>query len=186
MRPAVIAGAACIALGALGIGWFAWDNVGTNLIASPGQKAAVQRFERAPQLAPLNPQPGETYAVLRIPAIHLVEPIIEGTDEADLQHGVGHYSQTVQPGAPGNVGLAGHRTTYGRPFWNLQALKPGDVITIQTAEATYTYKVISQETVSPSDIAVLNSRPVRTLTMTTCTPRFTALQRLAVHALQVY
>ena len=51
-----------------------------------------------------------------------------GTDEISLQYGPGHYMQTNLPGSGGNVGIAGHRTTYGAPFTRLDLLEVGDTI----------------------------------------------------------
>jgi sortase A len=115
---------------------------------------------------------------------------VEGVSVNDLKKGPGHYPQTPLPGQEGNAGLAGHRTTYGAPFSNIDALEPGDEITINTVQGTFTYAVRGQEIVSPSAIEVLDDghwtldgRVVEnTLTLTACHPRYSAAERIIVWA----
>lgn len=128
--------------------------------------------------------PGGALAHLVIPRIGLDKYVVEGVSDTDLQKGPGHYPGTAYPGQVGNVGIAGHRTTYGAPFYNLNELKAGDPIYLTTAsDAHYTYDVTSQEVVSPSDVAVLNPTPgVAKLTLTTCNPPLSATSRLIVVA----
>jgi sortase A len=126
---------------------------------------------------------GQPIGIMSIPAIGLSQVIVQGTDEGQLAQGPGHYLNTAMPGQVGNVAIAGHRTTYGHPFYNLQALVAGDSISIQTPGGTYHYSVISQQIVNPSDTAVLDSSPGKyLLTLTTCNPRYSAAQRLVVTA----
>src|SRR5205823_13885125 len=91
-----------------------------------------------------------------------------------------HYPTTPMPGEKGNAAIAGHRTTYGHPFYDLDALKPGDDIFISTRAGTFQYKVDHSTNVDPHDVAVLDPTPDNRLTPTTCTPRFSAAQRLIV------
>ena len=51
-------------------------------------------------------------AVLRIPKIQLVVPVITGTDAVTLNRGVGWIEGTATPGQSGNVGIAGHRDSF--------------------------------------------------------------------------
>jgi sortase A len=105
------------------------------------------------------------------------------------------------PGKVGNFAVAGHRTTYLHPFYNLNKLATGDPIVIETAKTWFTYTVEDipgtkaryQEIVSPSDIAVAYPVPdqpdaalpptQRVLTFTSCNPRYSAAQRIVIHAL---
>ncbi len=98
-----------------------------------------------------------------------------------------HYPQTSLPGGPGNFAVAGHRTTYGAPFFNLDQLVAGDEIRVtDRGGARYTYRVTELRVVPPSESSVLgpdplgNGRPL--LTLTTCHPRFSNAQRLIVFA----
>jgi sortase A len=104
--------------------------------------------------------------------------------ENDLQRGPGHYPQTVMPGQDGNAAIAGHRTTYGAPFFSINQLGIGDKISVtDTAGRTFTYTVSERpQVVSPNDVAVLDPTSFAELTLTTCNPRFSATSRLIVVA----
>jgi sortase A len=120
---------------------------------------------------------------LVIPRIGVNDYVVEGTGSAQLAEGPGHYVGTAPIGGAGNVGIAGHRTTHGAPFYNLNELQPGDLIYLtDTAGQTYTYRVAKQFVVAPSDGSVLDPTPTATLTLTTCNPRYWATQRLIVQA----
>ncbi|AQA12129.1 class E sortase [Streptomyces malaysiensis] len=144
------------------------------------------------------PRRDQAYAVLRIPRIGLTVPIAEGISRAAvLNKGyVGHYPRTAQPGQAGNVALAGHRNTHGEPFRQLDEVRPGDTVRIETADARYTYAVErTLPRTSPADGTVIARVPFSSthpryrytepgyyLTLTTCTPEFTSRYRLVVWA----
>jgi sortase A len=90
--------------------------------------------------------------------------------------------RTPLPGQPGNAVLSGHRTTYGKPFADLDLLEPGDQILVETAVGVSTYEVRESLIVAPTDTWVADPRNGAWLTLTTCHPRFSAAQRLIVHA----
>jgi sortase A len=121
---------------------------------------------------------------LVIPKLGLDKYLVDGTTEADLSKGPGHYAGTPYPGQPGNVGIAGHRTTYGAPFYRLNELTIGDDIYFtDTSGAKYRYQVDQAPlVVAPSDVAVLDATPDAELTLTTCNPRFSATSRMVVKA----
>jgi len=110
---------------------------------------------------------------------------VEGTAENDLSMGPGHYVGTSMPGQAGNVGIAGHRTTYGAPFNNLDHLAINDQIILTTDSGEVLTYVVSQPpfVVSPRDVSVLDSGSDNRLTLTTCNPRFSDTSRLVVVAL---
>jgi sortase A len=128
--------------------------------------------------------PGGAIDHLIIPRIGLNKFVVEGVQVDDLMKGPGHYPETVLPGQDGNAAIAGHRTTYGAPFFDLNELKVGDPIFItDLAGRTFTYEVSeSPLVVSPDDVSVLNPTPYAELTLTTCNPRFEATSRLVVVA----
>ncbi|HLI73343.1 MAG TPA: class E sortase [Acidimicrobiales bacterium] len=129
------------------------------------------------------PGAGTPIGLLTIPRIGMTDAaIVEGTDEHQLQQGPGHYTGTSLPGQAGNAAIAGHRTTYGAPFYNLNALQPGDLISIETQQGFFQYQVTTSRVVSPSDTTVLNQSSSPQLTLTTCNPRYSASQRLVVVA----
>ncbi len=128
------------------------------------------------------PNDGSPVGVLRIAKIGLDKIIVEGTSTDDLRQGPGHYPGTPLPGEQGNAAIAGHRTTYGAPFYNLDKLDPGDLIQITTVQGAFTYRVTRTLIVSPADTSVVANTTTPELTLTTCNPRFSASQRLVVHA----
>jgi len=128
------------------------------------------------------PAEGKPLAELVIPKIGLRTVVVQGTGTDDLHLGPGHYTNTPLPGQPGNVAIAGHRTTYGAPFYNLNELQPGDLVQLTTLQGRFTYSVTRNFIVSPSDGSVLDTSATAMLTLTTCNPRFSASQRLVVQA----
>ncbi len=130
---------------------------------------------------------GDGLTLLRIPKIDVKVLVVEGTTPAALRAGAGHYPSTPLPGEAGNVAIAGHRTTFGRPFNRLDELKPGDVATLETPFAIYTYKAVpafaghaNPWVVTPTDFSVVSQGTGRLLTLTTCHPKGSARQRLVM------
>lgn len=112
--------------------------------------------------------------------------MVQGVDEPDLQMGPGHYPGTPLPGQLGNVGIVGHRTTFGAPFFRLNEVSRGDLVLLtDTSGTTSVYSVVRQWVVPPSDTAVLDPSHDAILTLTTCNPRFEATSRLVVRAVLV-
>jgi len=128
------------------------------------------------------PGNGQPVGTIEIPAIGANFVVVEGTTTADLELGPGHYAGTALPGQSGNAAIAGHRTTYLAPFYNLNELAPGEPIYITTTQGRFEYQVTDTLIVSPTDTSVLDPSPTPTLTLTTCNPRFSAAQRLVVQA----
>lgn len=127
---------------------------------------------------------GSAVGRIVIPAIGLDMVVVQGTDAAALAKGPGHYPATPMPCAAGNVGIAGHRTTFLHPFYDLNELKPGDVIELITRATSCTYRVSAPPfVVVPSDTAVVAGTPGSSeLTLTTCNPIGSSAQRLVVKA----
>jgi sortase A len=128
------------------------------------------------------PPEGDPVGEIRIPAIGLDQVVVEGTNTNDLRQGPGHYIGTPLPGQGGNAAIAGHRTTYGHPFYNLDGVEPGDPIVVTTLQGVFVYDAFKQVVVSPSDTSVINNVFANYLTLTTCNPRFSASSRLVVVA----
>lgn len=81
------------------------------------------------------------------------EPLVVLDDVSmdDLQRGPGHYPGTALPGEPGNFAVAGHRTTYGAPFFHLDALRRGDHVLVTDRQGRrHTYEVAEQRVVLPT------------------------------------
>jgi sortase A len=126
---------------------------------------------------------GESLTRLMIPSLDVDVVVVEGTSASALRAGAGHYPDSPLPCDLGNVAIAGHRTTYGRPFHNLDLLNPGDDIILETPVGTCTYKVnMDPFIVPPTDFSVLDRTSTGTLTLTTCHPKNSAAQRLIIQA----
>lgn len=147
-----------------------------------------------PTVTTLGPIPdveeGKGVARIGIPKIGVDDYVVEGVDVADLRKGPGHYPTTQMPGHEGNSAIAGHRTTYGAPFGDLDQLAVGDDIFVVTVQGKFHYVVTEQRVVDPSEVSVLDpsrdpARPghqLATLTLTTCNPKYSAAQRLIIKA----
>lgn len=173
----------------------------------------------AGQLAKLD---GQGLANLYIPRFGLdyAWTIVQGTNDADLEKGPGHYVDTQLPGEMGNFAVAGHRVGKGEPFLNLDKVQAGDAVIVETQSTWFVYCVIGaggqdptscdpnaagasltnvdkndvpgRAIVEPSAGQVVLPVPSKAnaprpytrayLTLTTCTPKFTASQRMIVHA----
>ena len=146
-------------------------------------------FQEAAPPTPAEPEPstppravpeGDAVAILRIPKIGVEKAVVEGVGVEALKAGPGHYPTTPLPGQPGNAAIAGHRTTYGAPFYRTDELEAGDVIEVTTRQGDFTYRVREKKIVQPTQNEVLAPSTENLLTLTTCNPRFSAAQRLII------
>jgi len=191
----------------------AWTLWGTGISTDRAQAGLEEDFERqepidARDLSREGDQsvrvddsfkPGSGEAVFRIviPRIDVREMVVEGVDTESLRKGPGHYpdcrrgfekplctdQEEIWPGEVGRVIISGHRTTYGAPFYDIDRLRRGDEIRLQTKWGDFTYEVTGSEIVPPNakDIATpVSDKPE--LVLTTCNPRFSAAERLIVSA----
>lgn len=184
-------GLGLITAGVIILAFVAYQLLGTNLTEAHNQSRLKANFLAAPAapLAGAAPSTGTGPSApgggaidhLVIPKIGVDTYVVEGVAQDDLVNGPGHYSQTVLPGQKGNAGIAGHRTTYGAPFFRLNELTPGDDIDLTARGGRrFRYQVTGSSVVSPDDIGVLDPTPDARLTLTTCAPRFSATSRLIV------
>jgi sortase A len=109
--------------------------------------------------------------------------VVEGVSLDVLRAGPGHYPESDRPGGEGNLAIAGHRTTYGSPFWAMNELEDGDMIHVLDREGReWVYAYREQQIVAPTDVWVVGDDPLEsgapTITLTTCHPRGSARQRL--------
>lgn len=137
-----------------------------------------------PQVAPTTTTPatGSPVGIIDIPSIGLDQVVVEGVQTADLRDGPGHYPKTPLPGQAGNAAIAGHRTTYGHPFYDLNAVQPGARVVVTTPQGIFVYAAGAQSVVAPTDVSVVGPTAGAELTLTTCNPRYSASTRLVLHA----
>jgi LPXTG-site transpeptidase (sortase) family protein len=123
----------------------------------------------------------DVFGYLEISSISLKQYVVAGTSERVLELGPGHYANTALPGTGGNVGIAGHRTTYGAPFANLDQVQIGDELILTVDSNKFHYAVDEVAIVEAiGGEYVLYNRGDDRLTLTTCHPRYSAKQRLVV------
>ena len=193
-----------ITAGILILLFVAYQLWGTGLYTAREQDRLEQQFDAAVVRAddgsttttteppPPPPPEGEAVARIQIPKIGVDSIVVNGVSRDDLRKGPGHYPDTPLPGQEGNAAIAGHRTTYGAPFGDLDQLSEGDLIRVRTLQGNFEYRVREQLIVRPSDVAVIEPTPVDpndssegfepTLTLTTCNPKYSAAQRLVIKA----
>jgi len=127
-------------------------------------------------------QTGDPLGRLHIDRIGLNTVFLQGTSTSILQRGPGHYPTTQLPGQGGTVAIAGHRTTYGAPFRNIDDIRDGDEIRLVLPYAAFTYVVEKHEIVDPGDVEIINRVGYDRLVLTACHPLYSAAQRWAVFA----
>ena len=129
-------------------------------------------------------QEGDPIARLEIPRIGADDIVVAGVSKGDLKKGPGHFPETPLPGQLGNAAIAGHRTTYGQPFFDVDDLEPGDEIIATTLNGRFVYRVTGTQIVSPDDYWVVSTTDptTATLTLTSCHPKWTARERIIVFA----
>lgn len=127
---------------------------------------------------------GQSMTRLQIPKLGVNVVVVQGIDTASLKAGAGHYPETPLPCQQGDVAIAGHRTTYGKPFANVDRLVPGDRIVLATPVGTCIYEVSRPPfVVLPNDWAVVADTPSQfELTLTACAPKGSASHRIIVKA----
>ncbi len=150
----------------------------------------------APELAAelLSPR-GQVMGNIKIDAIGVDKSVIEGVSRDDLRKGPGHYPTTPYPCQAGNAAIAGHRTTYGQPFHDLDLLQPGDLIEVETLQGTCYYEVeghlaedgteLGYFIVDPTQVEIVDDQGDNRLTLTACHPKYSARQRIVVTAIMV-
>lgn len=140
---------------------------------------------------------GAALTRIAIPGIEVETLVVEGTSAAALRAGAGHYPNTPLPGQQGNVAIAGHRTTYGKPFNRVDELQVGQSVWLSTPIGDFEYVIVDPPTdgecrrtsadraaciTHPKDWSIINQTPTATLTLTSCHPKGSAAERIIIRA----
>ena len=132
-------------------------------------------------------QPGDALGRIEAPGMDGLNMVfVQGTDEASLELGPGHYPETAMPGQGKTIAIAGHRTTYLAPFRHIDSMKPGDKITLKMPYGTFIYSVQKSEIVDPSDVGIIHDTGYERLVLSACHPLYSASQRYIVYARLVH
>jgi sortase A len=162
-----------------------WQEPVSAFVAQQKQAELKHAFFDPPQrVIRRRPLKGDSIARIEIPAIGVSEYVVEGTDTANLRKGPGHYPDTPLPGDHGTSAIAGHRTTYGAPFRNIDDLKRGQVIILDMPDGRFIFRVEEMRIVDDSDLSVLDPVGYRRLMLSACHPLYSAAQRVIVFARQ--
>ena len=125
---------------------------------------------------------GEPIGRLTVPRMDLSIMVVYGTETDTLKKGPGLHESTGFPGQKFLTYVAGHRTTYGAPFSDIDKLQPGDKITFEVPYGTYRYEVVGHRIVRDEQIEVLKGRGREELALQACWPRFFASHRYIAYA----
>ena len=158
--------------------------------ASPEPTATTDADVSIPVLG--QPDDAQEFAVMRVPrwGSDYMVPVAGGVTRARTLDpiGIGHYPGTQMPGETGNFAVAGHRTTYGKPFSDIETLRIGDAIVVETEAGWYTYRFRTLEYVKPTETSVLNATPQLDvaagdayITLTSCSPRCSMMERIVAY-----
>jgi sortase A len=131
---------------------------------------------------PYAPTPRAVHGTLELPTLGVAQPLHEGVTLTAIDRGPSHWPGTAMPGRPGNVVVAGHRTTHTKPFHDLDLLAPGDLLVFtMTDGAVWTYELTSTEIVGPDAMRIVEQSPGHTATLFACHPKGSAAQRIVAH-----
>jgi sortase A len=192
-RVLATVGLVLVVAGASTLVWVGWQLWGTNWVSHRKQEEAVAALRTQWDSGRDVAKVGEVTvtSVVRIPRFgedYLV-PMVEGTSDAALATGFGHFTESAAPGDQGNFALAAHRITHGEPLRDMPSLQPGDKVVIETRTHVFTYVLDTggDDLVVPfTDSWVLDRQPVnphggvqpiqdpgaRLITLTTCSELF--------------
>ncbi len=140
---------------------------------------------------------------LIVPKINVDVPIVWDAVAADqnslnnaMDHGVAWFNivgANAKPGEKGNFVVSGHSSNdwldngnYKFIFARLEQIKEGDIIYANFNGTRYTYNVTGTKVVKPTDVTALHlgdDKPY--ITLVTCTPLGTAINRLLVFGEQI-
>ncbi|MBT2666707.1 class D sortase [Bacillus sp. ISL-4] len=136
-------------------------------VQKPPSSEPISKKTTKKELYPVRPKTGEEIGELYIPKLKAKLPIFHGTNEDELEKGVGHFAGSVLPGENDNSVLSGHRDTV---FRKLGQVGEGDLLIVRTSAGEFTYKVNKVRIVDEDDRTVIVPKPRATLTVSTCYP----------------
>lgn len=128
-------------------------------------------------------EPGAPMGYLEIPSIGADDVFVNGVSVDNLKDGPGHFPESVLPGQVGNTSIAGHRTTYGAPFFRVDEIRPGDQIIVTTLAGRFVYVATETLIIGADEFgrAVLDGVDgTATISLVSCHPRYTSRERIVV------
>ena len=165
----------------------AWQEPVSAFLAERQQNALKEElFDPPPRvekrIREKRPLPGDAIGEIIMPSLGKHYFMVEGTDTDNLRKGPGHYPETPLPGERGTVAIAGHRTTYGAPFRNIDQLKHGNRIIMSMPYGRFVYRVEKTQIVDDSALWITDPVGYDRLVLSACHPLYSAAQRIVVFA----
>jgi sortase A len=165
----------------------AWQEPVSAFLAERQQNALEQELEDPPphvekRIREKRPLPGDAIGEIILPSLDERYFVVEGTDTGNLRKGPGHYPETPLPGERGTVAIAGHRTTYGAPFRDIDKLKRGQRIIMSMPYGRYVYRVEKTQIVDDSALWITDRVGYDRLVLSACHPLYSAAQRIVAFA----
>lgn len=141
-----------------------------------------QRITRPVKVDPEKPSLSidRTKNHLVIPALQMDEPILDSTNPSIVHQGIWRRPNTSTPGQGSNTVLVGHRFTYdgAAVFYNLDKLAVTNDVYVAYDQKIYHYRVEGFKIVPPTAVEVEAPTSDSLLTLYTCTPLWSAKDRL--------
>jgi len=134
-----------------------------------------------PDALPVNayaPTPQVVLGTIEIPKIDLTADLQRGVTLTAINRGPGWWPGTAMPGELGNMVVAGHRTTYSKPFSRLDELEPGDQVILTTDTGRSVYEVRGVIVVPGDWIDIAAQSEAHTATLFACHPPGSARERI--------
>ena len=162
--------------------------LGLIFLAYAEHRFEAVRPEVEAQATPRNPVTADDYlarSVLDVPDEARLSSLVDLPEGQDLGAAVDDAMKAIEATNPELRDVLPAVTSASsdlHPFYDLTEVAPGDAIVVTTAQGTFTYTATGEEAVTPTEVAVLDPTLAPSLTLTTCTPRYSAAQRLVVHA----
>ncbi|MGZ4430937.1 MAG: class E sortase [Gaiellales bacterium] len=149
----------------------------------PDNRAALAQVRRDAHTFASSLQNSHAFGRLVIGRIGLSVVVVQGTDwSSDLSKGPGHYANTPFPGRGGTVGIAGHRTTFGAWFRNIDSIRNGDAIDLTMPYGTFHYRVQMHRIVLANDWSIIRPQGYERLILSACHPIYSASHRYVIFA----
>ncbi len=165
----------------------AWQEPVSAFLAERQQNALKEELYNPPphvekRVREKRPLPGDSIGEIILPSLGKHYFMVEGTDTENLRKGPGHYPDTPLPGERGTVAVAGHRTTYGAPFRNIDQLKHGNRIIMSMPYGRFVYRVEKTQIVDDSALWITDPVGYDRLVLSACHPLYSAAQRIVAFA----
>ncbi len=135
----------------------AWADDPTVVVVPPPVDPSAGPTPSPTKAAPPPIPPGGSLGRLYLPRLGKYWVVVEGIEPQDIEYAPGHYPDTALPGEVGNFSVAGHRSP--AIFWDLDRMRAGDPVVVETRTTYFVYRVTSLQIVAPTATEVVAPVP---------------------------